>query len=785
MAYADTTDKKKLSKKAEQERLSDLDDMFQEALDDPSWREARDNEMVKCFDYKENRQWTAAELNALKEGGQPPTVNNRVKVTIDRIVGQFCQVRTRTAFKPRNQAPDTDLAQAMEDIFSYIKQQSGLPFEERECLEDGVTGGFGVLDVCIEDGEDNKADQEVLVKAEDCFNIFPDPRSKRYDWNQDARFIHRAKWVDADLLKELYPSKASKIKSLLGSGDPAGASSSTTDELKGDNTPFLDYKRERIRLIETQYKKYVDEETYVFSDGKTIPGDQVDEKLLEMAKAAGITYEIKSERNERICKDVWTSGILFSAGVSKRKRYSFVPFFTNRKKNGAPISNIFISLPIQDEMNKRQSKSLALLTLNQATYERGAIDDKSELSVQMIKPDGQIELNEGHFEKFKLDKNLELAQSQNQMFLQNVQSYSMVTGVNPDAMGEKSEVRSGVGIQRKIAMTGLVIAPIFDNFRRTREALAKTIHDAVRVAYTEKKILNITDNPKASRVVALDENALDAVKQAQYDVIVTEEEDYDTVHEQQMDIIAKNLPQMLQYGPGWAEVLLELSTIRNKQEILAKVKQVSAENAPKPEPSVSVSGAFDKMSLPEKVFHYQRLGMSDMLLQQLIQENLPPTQVIQAEQQGRKDDIEAQAEVAKTEQASRTEAMKAQTEQQKMVAAREKAQMDIQKLEMDIQAKREELELKKQEMALKLQGEQQKMQLQAQQMAMKSQMEQQKGAIQMSQMEQQGAIQREQGEMQLSQAKQQHKMDMKAKKSDIDGKSKLMKQKAQAKPNAK
>ena len=63
--------------------------------------------------------------------------------------------------------------------------------------------------------------------------------------------------------------------------------------------------------------------------------------------------------------------------------------------------------------------------------------------------------------------------------------YRMVVGVNPDALGERSEVRSGVGIARKQQMTDVVISPIYDNFRRTRQMLAMNVLELIQKFMTK------------------------------------------------------------------------------------------------------------------------------------------------------------------------------------------------------------------------------------------------------------------------------------------------------------
>ena len=671
---------KKTSKKDEQKIVKLLDDYFQQALDDASWKEARE-EMVQCFDYKENRQWTKQEITALAERGQPATVNNQIKVTIDRIVGQFVQMKTKTVYKPRNMQPDTDFANAMNDIYSYIRQNSGLEYEERDVMEDGTTGGFGVFDVEIADAEDDPMGQEVLVSAEDCFNIFPDPKSRSYDWNKDARYICRAKWVDSDYAKELYPKKSKQIDGLFS--DSGSTQLSSIDDLRGES--YVDYKRDRVRLVEVQYKKFETETKYVFSDGKIFEEDDIDDDLLKMATEAGVTWETKEGREEHICKGVFCSGILFDHGVTDRKRFSFVPYFTDRKKSGAPYSRIFTALPLQDAINKRESKAIAMLTMNQTVAEKGAIADSQEWQHQNAKPDGFMEVEEGFFEKVRIDKNLELAQGHQLMHQQAKQDLRSVTGVNPDALGEKSEMRSGIGVQRKVAMTGLVIAPAMSNFSRTREALAKTIHDAVKIAYTKEKILTITDNPKITRTVALSDQHIQAIKQTTYDIIISEDQDFDTVQEQQQDMLMRNLPAALQFGPAWGEVLIEMSSIRDKEALLAKVKEIMAAAQHPPEPNMSFSAQLDKLSVPEKIFVYQKLGAPPELIQAIAQATPPPSQVLQTQAGLQSEQVQQQTEQMRQQGQMMSEQMKHEGEKQKLSTIAMKSQAEQHRSAMDME----------------------------------------------------------------------------------------------------
>ena len=141
----------------------------------------------------------------------------------------------------------------------------------------------------------------------------------------------------------------------------------------------------------------------------------------------------------------------------------------------------------------------------------------------------------------------------------DIANFRRVTGVNPDALGEKSEIRSGVGIARKVAQTKTVSAGAFDNFRRTRQAMALTVIDRVQVVYTPRKIELITDDPQDAVNVELDREGLDAVKQGKYDIVISDLPNLINTEEEQFQKLAEILPVMSQTSPFWARMLIAAS----------------------------------------------------------------------------------------------------------------------------------------------------------------------------------------------------------------------------------
>ena len=670
--------KESKSTKEDRDLLVKCEGFFRVALDHPTWRSWREN-AKKCFEYKEGEQWTAEEKGVLKDRNQPPSVNNQISVTINRLVGQFVKIKTRIGYRGRNYPQDEQGAQALTDIFLYIRQNSNLEFEERDMAEDGFTSGFGVLETYVTFGDDFQP--EVKIRCEDPFTIFPDPYSRRYDCDEDAQYICRAKWVDVDEAKELYPEKASELGAMITDNFPGLLGG--VDTFK--NETYVDKERNRIRLVEVRWKEKRRESICLFGDGTIVNKDtlilaepngatrKITKAELNQLKNAGLPYHELDRLTSPIHVVIFAGGILLDHKETNNKYFGFIPYFVHRKKNGEPYSLVLLALPMQDQINKRESKALHLLNTNQAIFQANSVADKAELAIEKAKPDGMLEVR--NIEQFRLERNVELAATQFNMHNQAKEDFRRITGINPDAMGEASEVRSGVGIARKVAMTDLIIAPIYDNLRRTRILLARNILELVQKYYTKPKLFYITDSFEKVKTIALNQDG-QSIKQGIYDVVAEDMPDVTTLQQEQYQILMQTLPQILPFGPGWARFAVQLSDLRNKDDIIKQIEQQS--QPPPTEPKVAVSAQLDALTAPERAFFYQKMG-NPQLAQWLIQANVPTTAELKAKGDAGKESGKAEATMLKTA----TDLAKAK---EQMSNEREKHQLDMEKTRLDVQA---------------------------------------------------------------------------------------------------
>jgi hypothetical protein len=669
--------------------IDKLDKMFSYAADNPSWIRGR-NAMIKCFQYREGEQWTEEEKKELEERHQPDTVNNQISVVVNRLVGDLVNQKFRVGFVGRNQEPDEGLGNVLSDLLMHVRQSNDLEFEERDMAEDGFTGGMGVLDVSVT--FDDMDQPEIKVRNEDPLIVFPDPDSRRYDWNEDARFVARAKWWSIDEAAETYPQAEKDLRSASGGGTQGDGSSSAqianVDHFKGER--YIDKDNERIRLIEVQYKKIEREQVILLSNGTSslVPEGELP-KIIKEVKAQGLTYRMLNRLKTTICVGVYAAGILLEHKETDHKFFSLVPYFAYRRKTGEPYSLITLALSMQDAINKRESKALHLLNTNQAIYEKSAVDDPAKMAEEKAKPDGNIELRDGALAngRFQFKENVELAASQFNMHQRAQADLYAIVGMDQRMGQQTGELRSGTGLQKKYAEAAKPVATLFDNIRRTRKIFARVVLDLVQKYYTGEKIVMVTDDENASRMVGVNADQMTKLKTGIYDVVVTEFEDDPSTQDEHFRILMETLPQLLQFPAPYSLELLKASRVRNKEGL---IKVLSEPQGPPPvQPKLTMQANLDALEPVERAGVWELAGKPEIaqaIMQ--IQPNTAQTAKSNTEvikehmkQNSASDQQRVQLEMG---QAQADAEIKAQEHQMKMEAMTVKHQLEMQKMQMQL-----------------------------------------------------------------------------------------------------
>jgi hypothetical protein len=157
-----------------------------------------------------------------------------------------------------------------------------------------------------------------------------------------------------------------------------------------------------------------------------------------------------------------------------------------------------------------------------------------------------------------------------------------------DQVNPAPEVRSGAGLKRLEQSQENGVMTLFDHIRQSRRIKAILTHDLVKEFYTEEMTFQITDDPDVHRIVSLNSDHFDSLRNTIYDLVVTDTFDFSTSHQEQFTELLTALPQILQHGSGWAGLLIKMSDLRNKEGLLKAIEQMSQQPAPTPKVSVSL-----------------------------------------------------------------------------------------------------------------------------------------------------------------------------------------------------
>ena len=358
---------------------------------------ARANSLT-AIDYYDSDQFTAAELQALKDRGQPAIVVNRIKPAVNGIIGVTEKGRSDPRCWPRNPG-DEDTADAATDVLRYIADFNRFKRIKQDCFRDMLVPGSMAALIGVD------GDKQVIVTQVRWEEFFHDPRSRRNDF-KDARYLGVAKWMYQDDLAALYPEKAKEIDASVNTG-PSGI------------MPDQSYQDRPLQ-------------------GSAIGGAWIDKKQRRL-----MVVEMYYQDSARWMRCVFTGTDILEAGPS--------PYTDHKGKPDCPIEAmsayvrrdngrygaVWDMIGPQDEVNKRRSKALHLLSTSRIeAKDPSAINVDAEVArKEAARPDGVLPFGWGMSPNTaEFTGNMEL--------LQEAKSEIERMGPNPATLG-RSDDQSG------------------------------------------------------------------------------------------------------------------------------------------------------------------------------------------------------------------------------------------------------------------------------------------------------------------------------------------------------
>jgi len=566
-------------------------------------------------DYYDGKQWSDDEIKKLNDRGQPAITDNRIKDKVEYLLGMERKLRTDPQAYPRTPEDDPG-AEAATDALRYVADCNYFPQTKSKVYEYMQIEGFGGCEVIVDNATYNGTpNKKVLIRAIRWDRLFYDFHSLLEDFS-DSRYFGILKWMDLDEAIATYKSrkkKGDKYPEFAEFADLFSSEAFVAGFPTYDDKPrWFDKSRKRIQIIEHYYKLG---DTWMRAVYSRVG-------FIEPPKES---VYIDAETGKKECPLILQSMYVDREG----NRYGVVKRYKD----------------LQDEINKRRSKSLHLLSVNQATAEKGAVDDVDKARKELARPDGFLEYTPGM--KLEVRENTDLAEGQFKLLQQSIAAMGD-TGPNEALLGQSGEI-SGRAKQLDQAggMVQLGVGP--DSLRYWQTRVMKATWSRIKQFWTGEMWVRVTDDEN-SRFMALNSkypenhvhvqkgmaqpgDPMNSVVDMDVDIVIAEAPDTITVQQEQFQTLAELAGKGIQIPP---EALIEASSLA--ASVKRKIKDAMSGKLP------------DGTEIPPQV--QQMLQAKEQQIQQITQAQQEKAQEqIQLEQQLEKLKADAQLQQIKAQSA--------------------------------------------------------------------------------------------------------------------------------------
>lgn len=558
------------SRVASDEQLLDMVRQFETA--EETTRTARAKSEL-CRDYFDDKQLTAEEESALNKRGQPPVVFNEIKPKVKTMLGLEKQTRKDPKAFPRNPKDEAG-AQAATDAIRYVCDDSMWDDKRSKAARNLSIEGTGIVMVGV---KQTKAGIDPDIRHIPWDRHYFDPHSSEDDFS-DAGYQGLVVWMDLEDAVRQYPD----AKEALTDTWMQSKSDDTYDDKPKWNL-WGDYKRRRVRLCEHYYREGGKWMFCIFTKGGFV-ADPMESPYM-------------GEDGQPECP------------------IKAISLYVDRDNNR--YGEVQSMLSPQDEINKRRSKALHLVSTRQVRVSPAVAVDPAEVRKELARPDGVFIGEQGDVEVLQT---ADMAMG-NLNLMMDAREHIHRTGANSALAGKDSQGQSGRAIVA-LQQGGMTEAADFlDCIRRLSFMVYRSVWARIQQFWREERWVRVTDNENNVRFVGLnrpitalqqagnqlgisketlpqvmeaaqagDQQAAQALQQLQQfaadprsqqvvgvensaaeldvDIIIDEGVDTPTAQAEQFDVVAKMLPGAPpQYQAALWKMLINSSQLKGKEEL--------------------------------------------------------------------------------------------------------------------------------------------------------------------------------------------------------------------------
>lgn len=585
----------KLKDWKQQELLRQAANRFQMALDE---------------DYADGLQWSEEEAQELLNRGQAPLVFNEIKPTVEWMLGT--ERRTRIDFKVlsrKKSKPGDTVAESKTGLLKYLNDVNQGPFERSLAFSEAIRAGLGWLECGV---RGDPTDELLYTGAESWRNILHDSNAPKWD-GSDMRYIFRDRWLDEDIAVAYFPDRADKVKQSVISSDFAALDETEEDlyymgarvtqpghDWPGSVGKYSPYSsaaysgsvRSRVKFTEAWYRVPILHRKFNSGAFQDEIFDSGNPEHIAALKAGESSLYDKLEMQVR-CAIYCSAGLVYEGeSPYSHGRFPFVPVWCYRRsRDNLPYGVIRNLRDPQDDLNKRQSKALWILSTNQIDMEEGALPEGStidDLRDEAARPDRILVRRRGY--QLEVSRDTQLAEEQLTLMDRDVAHIRNVSGVNSENLGRETNAKSGIAIQARQEQGSVVTTAPFDNLRFATQLLGQMQLSIIEQFYTDAKTIRVLGERGGAKYIELnkpqdDGSLLNDITAEAADFIVDEQEYRTSLHQAMFESLFDIISRLAQLNPQIALNLLDMVVdiapgIPNKQELVNRIRELNGQTDP-------------------------------------------------------------------------------------------------------------------------------------------------------------------------------------------------------------
>lgn len=457
----------------------------------------------KCDRFFRGDQWDPADKALLAAVRRPALTINKIKSTVENVLGEQINSRAEISFRPRSgSSPET--AEALTKVFKQISDNNRLDWLRSDMFADGIITSRGYLDIRLDKTDSMQG--EVRITRPNPKNIIIDPDADEYDPDTWAD-VFTTKWVTADDVAILYNEEdAEYLRHRDQSFFPYGYDSiqAFRDRFGDRFNPMYSGGNDHtnvirnLRLIERQYRKLDRQKHFVSQDGdmRPIPEDFDRNRIALFVEKFG--FQVTTELVRRIRWTVICDSVVLHDEWSPYKHFTVVPYFPHLR-HGHTLGLVENLLDPQEVLNKVTSQELHVINTTANSGYKVRAGALANMTVEELEQKGAqtgivIEVNGDPDKDVQKIAPNQVPQGLDRMSYKAEENIKTISGVSDSMQGmDRADVAAkAIQTKRQAGSTNLVKP--FDNLTRTDNLIARNVLDLVQAFYTEERLITITKN---------------------------------------------------------------------------------------------------------------------------------------------------------------------------------------------------------------------------------------------------------------------------------------------------